>query len=46
MGHDYLVHRLCGACVTDHSMAGGTLLYDLAANDWSDELLGGVRPPA
>ena len=29
MGHDYLVYRLCGEAVTDHSMAGGTLLYDL-----------------
>lgn len=40
MGHDYLVYRLCGEHVTDHSLAGGTLLYDLAAGDWSGELLG------
>ena len=39
MGHDYLVYRLCGAHVTDHSLAGGTLLYDLAGLDWSAELL-------
>ena len=39
MGHDYLVHRLCGAHVTDHSLAGGTLLYDLAGLDWSADLL-------
>ena len=39
MGHDYLVYRFCGACVTDHSMAGGTLLYDLQRLDWSPELL-------
>ncbi len=39
MGHDYLVNRMCGAWVTDHSMAGGTLLYDLTAQDWSDRLL-------
>lgn len=39
MGHDYLVYRLCGEQVTDHSMAGGTLLYDLHAQDWSQELL-------
>jgi xylulokinase len=39
MGHDYLVYRLSGARVTDHSMAGGTLLYDLHALDWSAELL-------
>ncbi len=39
MGHDYLVYRMCGTRVTDHSMAGGTLLYDLEAQDWSDRLL-------
>ena len=39
MGHDYLVYRLCGETVTDHSMAGGTLLYDLHALDWSTALL-------
>jgi xylulokinase len=39
MGHDYLVYRLCGERVTDHSMAGGTLLYDLQGLDWSQELL-------
>jgi xylulokinase len=38
MGHDYLVYRLCGAHVTDHSMAGGTLLYDLRQLSWSKEL--------
>jgi xylulokinase len=39
MGHDYLVYRLCGAHVTDHSLAGGALLYDLAGLDWSGALL-------
>ena len=39
MGHDFLVYRLCGAHVTDHSLAGGTLLYDLAGLDWSADLL-------
>ena len=39
MGHDYLVYRLCGERVTDHSMAGGTLLYRLHRLDWSQELL-------
>jgi xylulokinase len=39
MGHDYLLYRLCGEMVTDHSMAGGTLLYDLQALDWSASLL-------
>lgn len=40
MGHDYLVYRLCGECITDRSMAGGTLLYDLHTLDWWDEILG------
>lgn len=39
LGHDYLVYRLCGERVTDHSLAGGTLLYDLAEEDWSRDLL-------
>jgi xylulokinase len=45
MGQDYLVHQLCGARVTDHSLAGGTLLYDLAKLDWSDELLAAFDIP-
>lgn len=45
MGHDYLVYRFCGEQVTDHSMAGGTLLYDLKALDWSDELLDAFQIP-
>ncbi|MGE5604055.1 MAG: xylulokinase [Nitrososphaerales archaeon] len=39
MGHDYLLYRLCGEMATDHSMAGGTLLYDLHALNWSASLL-------
>jgi xylulokinase len=39
MGHDYILFRLCGQMVTDHSMAGGTMLYDLAGQDWCPELL-------
>ena len=45
MGHDYLVYRLCGERVTDHSMAGGTLLYDLHRLDWSQELLDAFAIP-
>lgn len=45
MGHDYLVYRLCGAHVTDHSLAGGALLYDLARLDWSGELLDAFAVP-
>ena len=39
LAHDYLVYRLCGVCVTDHSLAGGTLLYELRTSDWCQELL-------
>ena len=45
MGHDYLVYRLCGEYVTDHSMAGGTLLYDLQRLDWSTDLLSAFEIP-
>jgi xylulokinase len=45
MGHDYLVYRFCGEAVTDHSMASGTLLYDLQALDWSGELLEAFEIP-
>jgi xylulokinase len=46
MAHDYLVYRLCGRYVTDHSLAGGTLLYDLRASDWCTELLGTFGIPS
>jgi xylulokinase len=36
---DWANHRLCGAIVTDHSLASRTLVFDLAARRWSDELL-------
>lgn len=45
MGHDYLLYRFCGKGVTDHSMAGGTMLYDLQALDWSAELLDAFHIP-
>ncbi len=45
MGHDYLVYRFCGEQVTDHSMAGGTLLYDLHAQGWSQQLLDAFEIP-
>ena len=36
----WLVHRLCGAFVTDTSTASRSLLLDLDTATWSDELLG------
>jgi len=38
--HDYLCAHFCGVAVTDHTMAGGTMLYDVSSQCWSDELLG------
>jgi xylulokinase len=46
MGHDYLVYRLCGVHITDHSMAGGTLLYALPELDWHDRLLDSFAIPS
>jgi glycerol kinase len=37
----WLAHRLCGAFVTDASTASRSLLYDLDATAWSDELIEG-----
>ena len=39
MAHDFLLHKFSGHFVTDHSMAGGTLLYDITRQDWSPDLL-------
>ncbi len=39
LAHDFLVRRFSGRLVTDHSLAGGTLLYDVTRLAWSDELL-------
>lgn len=46
MAHDYLVYRFCGEAVTDHSMASGTLLYDVRQLDWSGQLLEAFEIPA
>ncbi len=45
MGHDYLLYKLCGQYVTDHSMACGTLLYDLPRLRWSEEMLSAFDVP-
>jgi len=39
MAHDFLIRRFSGRLVTDHSLASGTLLYDVTRLAWSDELL-------
>lgn len=35
---DYMYFLLCGAYVTDYSMAGRTLMYDISRCEWSREL--------
>ena len=42
---DYVNARMTGNAVTDHTMAAGTMAYEIAPADWSDELLeiAGVR---
>lgn len=40
---DYITARLCGECVTDHTMASGTILYDLNKQEWAGEILEGFE---
>lgn len=39
MPMDYLTAKLTGRCVTDCSMASGTLFYDIANGCWSKQIL-------
>jgi len=36
---DFLTAKLCGKCITDHSMASGTVMYDIKNCCWSREIL-------
>lgn len=36
---DFIVHKMTGRFVTDHSDASGTLAFDLSASAWSDRIL-------
>lgn len=36
---DFIQYRLSGKCVTDHTMAGGTMFYDIAGQKWDEGLL-------
>ncbi|NLC40837.1 MAG: FGGY-family carbohydrate kinase [Clostridiaceae bacterium] len=38
MPHEYVAGHLCGSFVTDHTMAGGTMLYNLASRSWDEEI--------
>lgn len=39
MPMDFLVAKFTGSCVTDYSMASGTLMYDIKQFCWSREIL-------
>lgn len=39
MPHDYIIYKLCGSIMTDHTMASGTMMYDINEQKWSDEIL-------
>ena len=34
MGMEFLLYRLCGKCITDYSMASGTLCFDTVEHRW------------
>lgn len=38
MAHDFITAKMTGNSITDHTMAGGTLLYDIADRRWSAEI--------
>ena len=40
MGLDYITYRLTGKAVTDHSMASGTMAYNINTKRWDGDILG------
>ena len=45
MPHDFLIANMTGSAITDHSLASGTMLYDLEKADWSEEMLSAFKLP-
>ncbi len=39
MGLDFLTFRLTGKAVTDYSMASGTMLFNISAKKWDEEII-------
>jgi xylulokinase len=39
MALDFVIAKLCGEFVTDHTMASGTLFYDITEQTWSSKIL-------
>jgi len=46
LAHDFVVARLSGRAATDHTLAAGTLLYDVRSLNWSRRMMGAfdLRP--
>ncbi|HKP86020.1 MAG TPA: xylulokinase [Blastocatellia bacterium] len=42
---DYIRYKLTGAMAMDKADGSGTMLFDLKARDWSDEILGALNFP-
>jgi len=42
---DFIIHRFTGYYVTDFSIAGGSMMYDMKSLDWSEELLAAAFLP-
>lgn len=42
MAQDFITAMMCGECVTDHTMASGTLAYDNTDRRWSMPILKGM----
>ncbi|MEX2728199.1 MAG: xylulokinase [Candidatus Sigynarchaeum springense] len=40
--HDFIVKKLTGKFITDHSNASRTMLFDINKREWSDEMLAGT----
>lgn len=36
---DFIQYKLCGKTVTDHTMAGGTMFYDIHSQQWASDIL-------
>ena len=39
MALDFVTAKLCGRYITDHTMASGTIMYDITRQDWSEDIL-------
>ncbi len=39
MAHDFIIYRMTGRALTEHSMASGTLAYDLFERTWMKDII-------